>query len=129
MSNINPLNNVTLVGSLMTDPTSHAENHARVLLSVQRPGHSGHTNIQLVDWNDDWGSTKESPKSREGDHLKDFAEGDRVLVEGELLTRAFQPKGSEQSVYRTEVQVRHIESIEQEDYTTLIREATVQALS
>ena len=130
----NPLNSTHLVGKLMRDPFVHETENgrrvARVLLVVQRPGRSGPTNIQLVDWGDDWGASASNPKQREGLTIADLSEGDAVEVEGELFTRSYEStKFGGQRVYEMQVDVREVNPISEEELKEVTTEATVAALA
>lgn len=123
----NPLNHITLVGTLYSEPETNKAGGVRGRIEVQRPGHTSTVRFFMSDWGDDWGSTKESPKQREGARLNDFTEGDKVVVDGELVNRSY--KVGEETKYIVEVQVRNIEAISDEDYKSLLTDVTVQALA
>lgn len=134
MSEKNPLNYAQVTGRLMKDPFVHETENGRrvgrVLLVVQRPGRSGATNIQLVDWGDDWGASASNPKSREGLTIADLKEGDLVRVEGELYTRSYEStKFGGQRVYEQQVDVRGVDAINEEEHRALLVEATATALA
>jgi len=130
----NALNYVRVVGKLMRDPFVHETDNGRrvgrVLLVVQRPGRSGPTNIQLVDWGDDWGASASNPQTREGVSIADLSEGDAVLVEGELYTRSYEStKFGGQRVFEQQVDVRNVRELEAEELKAITVEATAAALA
>lgn len=130
----NPLNAVQLVGKLMKAPfvneTTSGRSVARVLLVVQRPGRGASANIQLVDWGDDWGASQSNPKSREGQTLHELSANTPVRIQGELVTRSFESsKHGGARIYSTEVDVRSIEVLGDEEYRAYTQDAVVTALS
>lgn len=132
----NPINHVTLVGRLFSAPyenkTSAGRRNGRVLLVVPRPNRGSNANVQLSDWGDDWGASQATPRQRpEGSvHLADLSNDQPVLVRGEINTSSFESeKHGGARVYKTEVDVRELTVLTEDEYRALIVDAAQQAFS